>query len=83
MSTATVTSKGQVTIPVDVRTSLGLRAGSRLGFVRTAAGHYEIRVETASIRDLKGIVTAPSRPVTLEEMADAVAAGAAEVPDPR
>ena len=76
MSTATMTSKGQVSIPADVRSDLGLRAGSRLAFVRNDAGDYEIRVASASIRDLKGIVPAPAVPVTLEEMDDAVAAGA-------
>lgn len=36
MTSATVTSKGQVTIPLDVRTTLGLRPGSRLASVITA-----------------------------------------------
>lgn len=35
MTSATVTSKGQVTIPVGVRNKLGLRPGSRLAFVPT------------------------------------------------
>ena len=76
MSSATVTSKGQVTIPVEVRNRLGLRAGSRLTFVRAASGGYEIHLEAGTVRDLKGSVTAPSAVVTLEEMAQAIAAGA-------
>ena len=76
MSSATVTSKGQVTIPVDVRTRLGLRAGSRLAFVPTATGGYEIHVQAASIQDLKGAVPRPSELVTLEDMDAAVATGA-------
>lgn len=77
MPSATVTSKGQVTIPVDVRTALGLRPGSRLAFVATDTGGFEIHPESGSIRELKGAVRAPTHPVTLEEMDDAIAGGAA------
>jgi antitoxin PrlF len=77
MATGTVTSKGQITIPVDVRRDLGLRPGSRVAFVRTESGSYELRAETGSITALKGIVPKPARPVTLEEMDQAVAGGAA------
>lgn len=76
MSSATVTSKGQVTIPVEVRHKLGLRAGSRLAFVPTDGGGFEIHPETASVKDLKGAVPAPTRPVTLDDMDEAIAAGA-------
>lgn len=76
MSVATVTSKGQVTIPVDVRTGLGLRPGSRLAFVPTGTGGYEIHPEVASIKTLKGAVARPSSPVSVEQMNDAVAAAA-------
>ena len=78
MSIATVTSKGQITIPVEVRDKLSLRPGSRIAFVATAAGVYEIHVQAGSIRDLKGVVSRPSERVTLEDMDDAIAAGAAE-----
>ena len=76
MASATVTSKGQVTIPIDVRTKLGLRPGSRLVFVPTEHGGYEIHVQAASIQDLKGSLPPPSQPVTLEDMDEATAAGA-------
>ena len=76
MASATVTSKGQVTIPVDVRTKLGLRPGSRLAFVPTASGGYEIHPEAASIKDLKGAIPRPPRPVSLDEMDDAIATAA-------
>lgn len=73
MASATVTSKGQVTIPVDVRTKLGLRPGSRLAFVPTDSGGYEIHPETASVKDLKGAVPRPTHPVSVEEMNEAIA----------
>lgn len=75
MTSATVTSKGQVTIPAEVRARLGLRPGSRLAFVATADG-YEIHPQAASIRDLKGVVSRPDRPISVEEMNEAIAAAA-------
>jgi AbrB family looped-hinge helix DNA binding protein len=77
---ATVTSKGQVTIPVEVRSKLGLRPGSRLVFVPTDSGAYEIHVQAASIKDLKGVLARPSAVITLEDMDEAIGAGATEPP---
>jgi AbrB family looped-hinge helix DNA binding protein len=76
MASATVTSKGQVTIPVDVRAKLGLRPGSRLAFVPTDTGGYEIHLQAASITDLKGAVARPPQPVSVDEMNEATAAAA-------
>ncbi len=76
MSSAKVTSKGQVTIPVEVRRRLGLQPGSRLAFERTEDGGFEIHAEGSSMRALKGAVQAPTTPVSLEDMDAAIAAGA-------
>jgi len=76
MSSSTVTSKGQITIPVDVRRAMGLRAGTRIVFVETGTGSYELRLDSHSVRSLKGIVPKPPRPVTLEEMDRAIAEAA-------
>ncbi len=76
MASATVTSKGQVTIPVEVRTKLGLRPGSRLAFVPTDTGGFEIHLEAASIKDLKGPVPRRGHPVSVDEMNKAVVAAA-------
>lgn len=79
MPTATVTSKGQITIPAEVRRELGLRAGARVHFVRSEDGGYELVAATSSVTALKGVVTAPGgRPVTLEQMDDAIAAAVGE-----
>ncbi|MBA2730902.1 MAG: AbrB/MazE/SpoVT family DNA-binding domain-containing protein [Euzebyaceae bacterium] len=79
MSTATVTSKGQVTIPAEVRRNLGLKTGSRVDFVRMDDGTYELVPATGTVTALKGCVPAPARPVTVEQMEvaidDAVADG--------
>ncbi|TAL46229.1 MAG: AbrB/MazE/SpoVT family DNA-binding domain-containing protein [Salinibacterium sp.] len=78
MSTATVTSKGQVTIPIDVRQKLGIHPGTKVEFIESAGGSYEFVAATGSIRDIRGMFTWSGPPVTLEEMDDAIAAAAAE-----
>ncbi len=78
MASTTVTSKGQITIPVSIRTELGLRPGSRLSFVPTPTGGYEIKVDGASVRNLKGAIAPPSKPVTLRQMDEAIVAGITE-----
>lgn len=78
-----MTTKGQITVPVEVRRALGLQAGSKVEFVPTERGVYELVVKTGSIRDLYGMLPAPARAVTLQEMDDAIADGAAEGNGPR
>lgn len=72
MTSATVTSKGQITIPAEVRARLGLQPGSRLSFVATADG-YEIHPQATSIMDLKGAVAPPTDPVSIDQMNEAIA----------
>ena len=73
MSTATITSKGQVTIPKDVRSRLGIGAGDRVEFVEIQDGVFQIVAATQDIQALKGIVPKPKKPVTIEEMNQAIA----------
>jgi antitoxin PrlF len=75
---ATMTSKGQLTVPAEVRDRLGLHAGSRVSFVETGDGTYELRVERGSVHDLKGLLRWDGPPKTVEEMNEGIAAGAAE-----
>lgn len=76
MATATITSKGQVTLPREVRASLGVVAGDRLDFIRMDDGNYAIVPASSSIRSLKGVLRAPAQLVSLEEMNAAIIAGA-------
>ncbi|WP_454726275.1 MULTISPECIES: AbrB/MazE/SpoVT family DNA-binding domain-containing protein [Cupriavidus] len=74
MSTATLTSKGQVTIPVDVRTHLGLSTGDRVEFIlNEGTGRYEVVPATSSVTALKGIIPKPAKPVSIEDMNAAIA----------
>lgn len=68
MSTATLTSKGQVTIPAAVRIALGVEAGDRVEFVQVEPGHFELIAATHSVTALKGLVRKPTSPVTIEAM---------------
>jgi antitoxin PrlF len=74
MATATVTSKGQITIPASVRAALGLEAGSQVEFVEYAKGEFAIVAATDSVQSLKGMLRKPATPVSVEQMNDAVAA---------
>ncbi len=70
MSEATVTSKGQVTIPADIRKALGLGAGERVVFTQLDDGSTIMRAKTRSIMDLRGMLKpARRRKVAIDEMA--------------
>lgn len=77
MSTATVTSKGQVTIPQDVRAAMGITAGDKLEFVRMDDGYFAVVPATRSVKSLQGIIPKPDKPVTLKQMQRAIEDGAA------
>ena len=73
MTTATVTSKGQITIPSQVRNALGLEAGDRVEFVEQGKGQFAIVAATRSVQELKGRFQGKKgKPVTIEEMNAAI-----------
>lgn len=76
MAEATISSKGQITIPAEVRKSLGLKAGTRIRFLEDEEGRFSFVPVKGSIRALKGIVPRLDRTVSLEEMDLAIAEGA-------
>ena len=71
MSTATITSKGQVTIPSDVRQRLGLASGDRIEFVEID-GAYAIKPAIDDVRSLKGLLRKPVKPVSIDDMNTAI-----------
>ena len=76
-----ITSKGQATIPKSIREHLGLKPGDRLKFLMHPNGSVVLLPKRpASI--LRGIVRS-RRPVTIEEMGEAAAAGASANALPR
>lgn len=72
MATATLTSKGQITIPASVRTALGLDTGSRVEFVDTGKGQFAIVPATSPVLALKGMLRKPAKPVSIEDMNQAI-----------
>ena len=72
MTTATLTSKGQVTIPLEVRQRLGLDTGDRIEFVLLAGGEYAIKPAIDDVRSLKGLLRKPAKPVCVKDMNTAV-----------
>ena len=79
MATATITSKGQITIPVQVRNALGVSTGDRVEFVELKKGEFAIVALTRSLRELNGLYKGRrSRRASIAEMDAAIADGAAE-----
>ncbi len=69
MPTATVTSKGQITIPKQVRDRLGVHQGDRIEFVVDPGGSVSLQPLRRSARDLAGFLHRPgAEPVTQAEM---------------
>ena len=73
MSLATITSKGQITIPKRVRERLHWKTGDRLEFSIDPSGRVIIELATGDIRDLRGLLRRPGRkPVSAEQMNEAI-----------
>lgn len=71
MSEATVTSKGQVTIPAEIRRAMRLTAGERVVFTQLDDGTTVFRAKRRSVLELKGLLKPArrkGRPVAIEDM---------------
>jgi antitoxin PrlF len=72
MSTSTLTSKGQTTIPKDIRKRLNLHPGDRLEFVIDEDGRVLVLTASIDVSELAGILKSPARPVSVEAMKRAI-----------
>ena len=72
MSTSTVTSKGQTTIPKDVRKRLNLHPGDRLEFVIDEDGRVLVLPASVDASELAGILKRPAKPVSVATMNQAI-----------
>jgi len=73
MPTATVTSKGQITIPKPVRDLLHIDTGDEIDFAVNERGDVVLRPVSLDIRDLRGLLKRPRRrAVTVAEMDAAI-----------
>ena len=75
---ATVTLKSQITIPIKVRTALGLEAGDKIDFVEIEKGQFAIRPRTGSILDMRGCFPKLGYVPKIDEMDEAILDAAAE-----
>ena len=76
MASATITSKGQITIPKDIRSQRGLESGDRIAFSVDDDGFVRFVPVTKDVTELKGIVPKPAKAVSIEDMKAAVVAKA-------
>lgn len=71
MTTATLTSKGQTTIPKEIRDYLSLEPGDRIEFL-VQDNVVVLRAATRKVTDLKGFLRKPAKPVPLDAMDTAI-----------
>jgi antitoxin PrlF len=80
-ATATLTSKGQITLPKEVRDRHKLKPGDSVEFV-VENGKTWVRPRNLRAIDLAGILHRPGmKPITVEEMDEAIAEAVAEDDD--
>lgn len=73
MPTATVTSKGQITLPKEVRELLRVETGDHVDFVVNERGDVILRPDRLDIMDLRGLLRRPrKRPVGVDAMNSAI-----------
>jgi AbrB family looped-hinge helix DNA binding protein len=76
MAIATLTSKGQTTIPKDVRDRLALKPGDRIEFVVLPDRTIRLVPVNLPVTALRGMLPRPKRAVSVAEMNRAIAAAA-------
>lgn len=72
MPSSTLTSKGQITLPKEIRDSLELEPGDRVAFRLRADGVVELVPETVDLMSLRGVFKPRVRGVTVEAMNEAI-----------
>ncbi len=72
MSEAKLTSKGQITLPKEIRLKLGLKQGDRVRFIVEDDGRVRLLPAKRDVSELLGILPKPKRRLSIEEMDDTV-----------
>lgn len=74
MATSTITSKGQITLPKEVRDHLHVREGDRIEFAIERDGEVRVRPVTGSVEEMYGMLRRPGIPArSLEEIDEGIA----------
>jgi len=64
---AKASSKGQITVPAEVRDLIGLKPGGKVQFRTHADGRVEIVAKKRSIKGLKGLFAKPQKPIDVDK----------------
>ena len=72
MTTATVTSKGQITIPWEVRRALKVEMGDQVEFVEVQSGQFLMMTVNRSVTELKGMFGKAKKIVSIDAMNEAI-----------
>jgi antitoxin PrlF len=72
MPESTITSKGQTTIPREIRRHLKLKPGDRIEFIVEPSGKVVLLPVTIDVKELRGILAPARKRVSLEEMEAAI-----------
>jgi len=75
MASSTLTSKGQVTVPKEIRDQLKLKTGQTLEFSVTSGGQVLIRPRNRTAAALKGMIKSRGKHVSISQMKETVADG--------
>ncbi len=67
---AKVTSKGQVTLPAELRSRLGIEAGDRVVFFEQRDGSFALRVRSGTLADLRGLLAGKVEPASDKQIKD-------------
>jgi AbrB family looped-hinge helix DNA binding protein len=78
MATASLTSKGQITLPISVRKKLRLNAGDQVVFIEREDGEITVKAKKGNLMDLRGSLKWTGKQATIEEMDEAIASHLAE-----
>ena len=69
MPVSTITSKGQITIPKEIREHLHVQAGDKIDFILDESGKVVFEPATLDVAELKGILQRKNmKPVSVQEM---------------
>jgi|TARA_R110000868_G_scaffold385626_7_gene653591 AbrB family looped-hinge helix DNA binding protein len=77
MTQATLTSKGQITIPAPVRAGMKVGSGDKIEFIDLGRGRYEVIAVTRDVTTLKGMFKT-NKTVSIENMNQAISEAAGQ-----
>lgn len=73
MPSSTLSTKGQIVLPKEIRDFLELRPGDRVDFIVRDTGEVVMRPAIVDVRELKGMLRrADQPPVSIDEMKAAI-----------